>query len=55
MYYCEPLEAAIDPVEGEIVPETDIEPEIEVEPEVEAGPEADAAELVAEVTDLPSG
>ena len=49
------MEAAIDLVEGEIVPETEIEPEIEVEPEVEADPEAEAAELVAEVTDLPSG
>ena len=49
------MEAAINPVEGEIVPETGIGPEIEVEPEVEADPEAEAAGLEAEVTDLPSG
>ena len=49
------MEAAINPVKGEILPETDIGPEIEVELEVEADPEVETAELEAEVTDLPSG
>ena len=49
VYPCEPVDTAIDPVEGEIVPEAGVGPRIEAEA---ADLVAEAVEPVAQVTDM---